>query len=195
LTQTYHPIPILISGAFNSGKTTFIRAVSEIDVVSTEYQGDNELFRVALDFGRITVPEQPIAIYFFANPGTWRMPPIETLFPEEMRRRCGYIAMLDGAPAPEWVNYHQRESTLIINIARDRDLPFVVAATKQDKAGAYSPDELHNLLQLPADMNILPCSAQTDPDSVRRILLELLVLLPQDEVVQQAQNTVRGMIK
>jgi uncharacterized protein len=184
LTKTYHPILILISGAVNSGKTAFIRAVSEIEPL-----GGN------MDFGRITLPEQPIVIYLFAKSGDTPMPPIETQFPEEVRRRCGYIALLDGAPTADCMDYHQRDSTATINMAQEHGFPFVVAMTKQDKIGAFSPDQLHHLLQLPADMNILPCSAHTDPDSVRRIMLQLLALLPQDDVVQQTQNAVRGMIK
>jgi uncharacterized protein len=194
MAQAFQVIPILICGAFSSGKTAFIEAVSEIGVVSTEYNGSEPGFEVALDFGRITVFDQSIVIYLFANPGNRRMPPMETLFNAEMRRRCCYVAIVNSAPADDWQDYNQRESAIIIDMVRERGLPFIVVATKQDKDGAHSPEEIRALLQLPDDIKLMPCSAKTDPDSVRRAILELLSLLPQDEVVQAAQNTVRGMM-
>lgn len=194
MAEAYQVIPVLICGAFNSGKTELIRAVSEIEVVSTEYYGSEPGFDVALDFGRITVPDQAIVIYLFGGPGNRRMPPVETVFNENMRRRCGYIAIVNSAPGDEWEDYNQRDSAYIINMVRERGLPFIVAATKQDKPGAKSPAEIRELLQLSDDIKIVPCSAQTDPDSARRALLELLALLPQDEPVQHAQTAIRAMM-
>jgi len=54
-------VKMVITGPFNSGKTEFISAISEIDVVSTERRITSaaeqvkETTTVAMDFGRITV--------------------------------------------------------------------------------------------------------------------------------------------
>ena len=54
-------VKMVITGPFSSGKTEFIRSVSEIDVVSTERKLTDESSQikqattVAMDFGRITV--------------------------------------------------------------------------------------------------------------------------------------------
>jgi uncharacterized protein len=194
LTVANQVIPILVSGAFSSGKTTLIRAVSEIDVVSTEYPSGLPGFEVALDFGRITVSDQPIMVYLFANPTSLRMLPMEQVFSDDMRRRCGYIAVVNSAPADEWMDYNERESATIINLIKEGGLPFAVAATKQDKPGASSPAQIRDQLQLPDDIKIVPCSVKTDPDSARRVLLELFALLPPDDVIHHAQNAIRAMI-
>jgi signal recognition particle receptor subunit beta len=56
-----------------------------------------------------------------------------------------------------------------------------VAANKQDKPNAWSPDELRLALRLPPQVKVLPCIA-SDRDSVKHVLLELLyVILQQSE--------------
>ena len=54
-------VKMVVTGPFSSGKTEFIRSVSEIDVVSTERKISAETERiketttVAMDFGRISI--------------------------------------------------------------------------------------------------------------------------------------------
>jgi uncharacterized protein len=62
---------IVVIGAFNSGKTEFIRNISEIDVVSTELKREADNITIALDFGRLTLNEDTV-IYFFGSPGARR---------------------------------------------------------------------------------------------------------------------------
>ena len=70
-------VKIVVTGPFNSGKTEFIRSVSEIDVVSTERRISAEMEKVketttvAMDFGRITVDEDLI-LFLFGTPGQRR---------------------------------------------------------------------------------------------------------------------------
>ena len=70
-------VKIVITGPFNAGKTSLIKAVSEITVLSTERQvsdssgeGDGET-TVAMDFGRITVSDD-VVLYLFGTPGQAR---------------------------------------------------------------------------------------------------------------------------
>ncbi len=70
-------VKIVITGPFNAGKTTFIKAVSEITVLSTERRvtegtelGAGET-TVAMDFGRITVSDD-VVLYLFGTPGQER---------------------------------------------------------------------------------------------------------------------------
>ncbi len=74
-TQT---VKMVITGPFNSGKTEFVRSISEIDVVSTERKLTSEAERdvkedttVAMDFGRITV-DNDLVLYLFGTPGQRR---------------------------------------------------------------------------------------------------------------------------
>jgi len=70
-------VKIVVTGPFNAGKTTFIKAVSEITVLSTEREvsdvsgeGTGET-TVAMDFGRITVSDD-VVLYLFGTPGQSR---------------------------------------------------------------------------------------------------------------------------
>jgi signal recognition particle receptor subunit beta len=58
----------------------------------------------------------------------------------------------------------------------------VVAANKQDKPNAWSPDELRLALRLPPHVKVLPCMAN-NRDSVKNVLLELL-----DVIMQQSEE-------
>src|SRR3712207_7743093 len=68
---------MVISGAVNAGKTEFIKAISEIEVVSTERKAtdDTKLIKkettVAMDFGRIAVAED-LVLHLFGTPGQKR---------------------------------------------------------------------------------------------------------------------------
>ena len=61
-------VKMVITGPFNSGKTQFVRAISEIDVVSTERNISSEAEKVketttvAMDFGRITVDDDLVLL-------------------------------------------------------------------------------------------------------------------------------------
>jgi signal recognition particle receptor subunit beta len=81
----------------------------------------------------------------------------------------------------------------VIDLTKRSGLPFIVAATKQDKPGARSVSQIRESLELPDDIKIVPCSAITDPDSARRALLDLLALLPQDHTIHHAQTALRAM--
>jgi signal recognition particle receptor subunit beta len=65
-------VKMVVTGPFAAGKTEFIRAISEIDVVSTERKISSEAERikdattVAMDFGRITV-DQDLVLYLFGS--------------------------------------------------------------------------------------------------------------------------------
>ena len=67
-------VKMVITGPFSSGKTQFIGAISEIDVVSTERKISSaaeqikDTTTVAMDFGRITVGDD-LVLYLF---GVWR---------------------------------------------------------------------------------------------------------------------------
>ncbi|MEL6462543.1 MAG: GTPase, partial [Cyanobacteria bacterium J06621_15] len=61
---------IVVTGGVGAGKTTFIRTISEIDVVDTDKRATDELAElkekttVALDFGKLTItPTQSLHLY------------------------------------------------------------------------------------------------------------------------------------
>jgi len=74
---------------------------------------------------------------------------------------------------------------LMQSFARITDVPFVVAANKQDDPTALPLSYIRRRLQLPLEIPILPCVA-TDRASVKQVLLGLLAYIEQVALTQQS---------
>lgn len=164
-------VKMVITGPFSSGKTEFIGAISEIDVVSTERKISSsaeqvkEQTTVAMDFGRITVDED-LVLYLFGTPGQRRFDFMWDILSQGM---LGFVVMVDSTK-PETF----REAKRILETFESyASTPYVVAANKQDMEDAWDPEDLRIILRLHQDVKILPCVAM-DKESVKNALLELL---------------------
>lgn len=164
-------VKMVVTGPFSAGKTEFISAVSEIDVVSTERKITSaaekvkETTTVAMDFGRITVGPD-LVLYLFGTPGQRRFDFMWEILSEGM---LGFIVIVDSTK-PETF----REAKRILETFESyASTPFVVAANKQDAEDAWEPDDLRIILRMKPDVKVLPCVAH-DKESVKNILLELL---------------------
>ncbi len=168
-TQT---VKMVITGPFSSGKTEFIRSISEIDVVSTDREITSEAERqikeattVAMDFGRITVDDD-LVLYLFGTPGQRRFDFMWEILAEGM---LGFVVMVDSTK-PETF----REAKSILETFRAyAPTPYVVAANKQDQPDAWNIDDLRIALRIDPDVKLLPCVARKK-ESVKEVLLQLL---------------------
>jgi small GTP-binding protein len=177
-------VKIVVTGPFNSGKTEFIRTVSEIDVVATERKitaesekSIKETTTVAMDFGRITVDDD-LVLYLFGTPGQKRFEFMWEILSEGM---LGFIVMVDST-RPETF----REARSILETFRAyAPTPYVVAANKQDLENAWDLEDMRVALRLDPKVKFLPCIA-TRKDDVKKVLLELLyTILAEMEVNDQ----------
>lgn len=164
-------VKMVVTGPFSSGKTAFIKSVSEIDVVSTERKISAEEERiketttVAMDFGRITVDDD-LVLYLFGTPGQKRFDFMWEILSEGM---LGFIVIVDSS-RPETF----REAKGILQTFRAyAPTPYVVAANKQDLDDAWAVDDLRIALKMDRNVKMLPCVAH-DKESVKNVLLELL---------------------
>jgi len=164
-------VKMVVTGPFSSGKTEFIRSVSEIDVVSTERKISAEKERiketttVAMDFGRISIDEDLI-LFLFGTPGQKRFDFMWEILSEGM---LGFVVMVDST-RPETF----REARSILETFRAyAPTPYVVAANKQDLAEAWEVNDVRVALRLDREVKLLPCVA-TNKESVKKVLLELL---------------------
>jgi len=169
-TQT---VKMVITGPYASGKTEFIRSISEIDVVSTEKEvtpGTAEALvktdtTVAMDFWRITIDDE-LVLYLFGTPGQRRFDFMWEILAEGM---LGFVVMVDSTK-PETF----REAKAILETFRAyAPTPYVVAANKQDLDEAWPADDLRIALRIEENVKLLPCVAR-DKDMVKTVLLELL---------------------
>lgn len=164
-------VKMVITGPFAAGKTQFIRAVSEIEVVSTERRITDETSRtkrettVALDFGRISV-DNDLVLYLFGTPGQRRFDFMWEILAEGM---LGYIVLADSTRPDTF-----KETREIIDVFTSfSNAPYVIAATKQDMPDAWSADDIKIVLGLDENIKVLPCTA-VDRESVKAVLLETL---------------------
>jgi small GTP-binding protein len=166
-------VKMVITGPYASGKTEFIRSISEIDVVSTDTAVSKDTYEatiksettVAMDFGRITIDDD-LVLYLFGTPGQRRFDFMWEILAEGM---LGFVVMVDSTK-PETF----REAKAILETFRAyAPTPYVVAANKQDLDDAWAADDLRIALRIDESVKLLPCVAK-DKEKVKAVLLELL---------------------
>jgi small GTP-binding protein len=164
-------VKVVITGPFAAGKTTLIRTISEITVLSTE-RGITDQTRsrknettVAMDFGRITI-DRELVLYLFGTPGQERFDFMWEILGEGM---LGYVLLLDanrGDSLSEAVG-------ILDAFRRMARVPFVVALNRTDGVDEVEEARIRQTLGLDANVPLVPCDA-TDKESVKAVLLALL---------------------
>jgi len=175
-------VKVVVTGPFAAGKTTLIRTISEITVLSTE-RGVTDSTRkrkaettVAMDFGRITI-DRDLVLYLFGTPGQDRFDFMWEILGEGM---IGYLLLIDA-------NHEDSlEQAVAIHGAfrKMARVPYVVALNRASADDHALVETVRNRLDIPGDIAILACDA-TDKESVKNVLLALLYAVL-DEVETQA---------
>jgi small GTP-binding protein len=164
-------VKVVVTGPFNAGKTTFIKAVSEITVLSTERQisdtsaeGSGET-TVAMDFGRITVSDD-VVLYLFGTPGQSRFSFMWETLSEGM---LGFVLIVDAMEPQTF----EDARGMISFFTEMSDVPFVVAANKVDADDVVQLQQVRSDLGLDEGVPLLSVDARSR-DSVKAVLLGLL---------------------
>ena len=164
-------VKVVVTGPFNAGKTTFIKSVSEITVLSTERQisatageGDGET-TVAMDFGRITVSDD-VVLYLFGTPGQARFSFMWETLSEGM---LGFVLLVDADSPKSYEDARQ----MIQFFTEMSDVPFIVAANKVATDDESTLRSVRSDLGLSDATPLLPVDARSR-DSVKAALLGLL---------------------
>lgn len=164
-------VKVVVTGPFCAGKTEFVKAVSEGGVVATERritceaEKIKEFTTVAMDFGRITMDDQQ-ELFLFGTPGQKRFDFMWKVLSEGMK---GFVVMVDSSRPETFC-----EAREILDAFRAfGSIPYVVAANRQDAAGAAGMEAIRLALKVEPGRPIMPCSA-VEPISVRRVLETLL---------------------
>ena len=161
---------ILITGPFSAGKTVFIQSVSEIEVVSTERKISHHAPKgkvettVAMDYGRAIVAGK--TLHLFGTPGQPRFDFMWDILAEEMD---GFVMLVDSTDESSF----PVAKKLIQVFQGYEDVPYVVAANRQDMPGAKSPAAVREALGLAKGVKVARCVA-IDETIVRQILLEMV---------------------
>jgi hypothetical protein len=164
-------VKIVVTGPFAAGKTTLIRTISEITVLSTEKSiTDDTRSRktdttVAMDFGRITI-DRDLVLYLFGTPGQDRFDFMWEILGEGM---LGYVLLVD-ASRPESID---EAVGILAAFRRMARVPFVVGLNRAEGLDEAEEARLRDALDLGDDVPVVPCDA-TDRESVKSVLLALL---------------------
>src|ERR1700722_19702899 len=155
-------VKLLIAGGMGAGKTTLVRAVTEIRSLHTEElisgQGsDAELLSreenkttttVALDFGRITIDDE-IVLYLFGTPGQERF---WFMWEELAYGAVGVVILADTRRLADCFP--------AVDFFELREIPFVIAVNDFDGAPRFHPEAVRVALDLDPEVPILNCDAR-----------------------------------
>jgi len=163
---------VVVTGHFDSGKTEFIRTVSEVPIVTTEAKVSDYKVRqkltttIVMDFGRVSVDMETV-VYLFGTPGQERFDFMWDILSKNM---TGFVVMVDST-SKEGI----KETEKIVAYFKEMsDVPYIVVANKQDLAGAFSPEEIRREVGLSPEDKVIPCIANNPflASSVLRAILE-----------------------
>jgi small GTP-binding protein len=164
-------VKIVVTGPFAAGKTTLIRTISEITVLSTETditdatRSRKAETTVAMDFGRITI-DRDLVLYLFGTPGQERFDFMWEILGEGM---LGYVLLVDSS-RPDSLDEAVGILAAFRKMAR---VPFVVALNRTPGLEPADEERVRAVLELEAQVPVVPCDA-TDRESVKSVLLSLL---------------------
>ncbi|MDJ0536832.1 MAG: ATP/GTP-binding protein [Xenococcaceae cyanobacterium MO_207.B15] len=165
---------IAVTGNVGAGKTTFIRTISEIEVVDTERRTTDETASwkktttVAFDFGRLTLNSDQV-VYIYGTPGQSRF---DFMWDIIINQANAYV-LLVAAHRPQ----DFRGARRILAFMNQRvQIPMVIGLTHMDCEGAWEEDDIalalgfKNLDNCPPIINV---NADV-PNSVAQCLITLL---------------------
>ncbi len=131
---------IVVTGGVGAGKTSFIRTLSEIEVVDTDRKATDEIAQfkekttVAMDFGRVSIaPNQSLHLY--GTPGQSRF---DFMWDILIKKAQAYILLVD-AHRPEQLRSGRR----ILNFINQRvQLPHIIGLTHTDCPDAWEAEDV-----------------------------------------------------
>jgi uncharacterized protein len=165
---------LVITGPVGAGKSTFIRSVSEIEVVDTDRKATDETAAlksrttVAMDFGRLQFTPD-MAIHLYGTPGQSRF---DFMWEFLIEQAHAYILLVPADRPAEF-----RNARLIHRFMRDRTpVPMIVGVTHVDCADAWDIDDIAIAMGFthPQNKPLFVSLNATDTASVAQVLMALI---------------------
>ncbi|MDN3029116.1 ATP/GTP-binding protein [Streptomyces sp. S.PB5] len=166
-------VKILVAGPFGVGKTTLIDSVSEIVPLHTEERlteasaqvddlegvRDKSTTTVAIDFGRISLPDG-IVLYLFGTPGQERF---RSLWDDIAYGALGALVLVDSRRIDA--------SFDVLGLVEESGLPYTVAFNAfPDAPDHHTEEQLRAALDLEPDTPLVTCDARDANSSIDALL-------------------------
>lgn len=175
---------VVITGTVGAGKTSFIRTISEIEVVDTDRRATDETAQlkgnttVAFDFGRLTIgPEQ--AMHLYGTPGQSRF---DFMWDILIRKAHAYILLVNASRPRDL-----RNGRRILNFMNQRaQIPMIIGLSHMDNPDAWEPDNIALALGLLDEKKRPPLVRldATNQESVSNTLIALIEEMMSISVLQ-----------
>jgi uncharacterized protein len=165
---------LVVTGPVGSGKSTFIRSISETPVVDTDRRATDETAQlkakttVALDFGRLQFSPD-MALHLYGTPGQVRF---DFMWDILIRKAHAYIMLVSANHPAEFRNARRIQSFM----KQRTTAPMVIGLTHLDCEDAWTIDNIAvalGYLDLSKAPLIITLNAQ-DPVSVAQAVLTLV---------------------
>ncbi|MEU1303771.1 ATP/GTP-binding protein [Streptomyces shenzhenensis] len=168
-------VKVMIAGGFGTGKTTMVRAVSDIKPLTTEETltqasaGDDHLIGIAdkaettvsLDFGKISLNDS-LMLYLFGTPGQERF---WFLWNGLFKGALGAIVLVDTR--------RLASSFRAIEEMERQNVPFVIALNVFPDSANHPVEEIRDALDISPHTPVVECDAR-DRASSRDVLVALI---------------------
>nr|WP_259465059.1 ATP/GTP-binding protein [Streptomyces sp. TLI_171] len=175
--EDHQRLKILVAGPLGIGKTTAIRTLSEIptlhtDEVMTDAAASADdltldglrgktTTTVAIDFGRLTVPQAKVVLYLYGTPGQRRFLP---LWEDIADGAIGALVLADTRRLDQ--------SFEVMDLIEERGLDYAVAVNTFPTSPDYNLDTLRAKLDLDSRTPLVTCDAR-DKNSTLDALIAL----------------------
>jgi uncharacterized protein len=164
---------LVITGPVGAGKTTYIRTVSEIQVVDTDRAATDETATlkknttVAMDFGKVTFGSDMV-LHIYGTPGQSRF---DFMWDMLIQRAHAYILLVPAHRPEEF-----RQARQILAFMQQRvQIPMMIGVTHLDQENAWSIDDIG--LAVWGDYATCPPIVGVNADDQQSVIESLIVLV------------------
>ncbi|MBN1995478.1 MAG: GTP-binding protein [Anaerolineae bacterium] len=165
---------LVVTGAFNAGKTTFVNTLSDLVTANTDKATQlktearvKPTTTVALDYGQVKL-NGDLKVHLFGTPGQARFDFMHDLLADGMH---GFIFLIDTSDRKAL-----KQAGELLTLFRNRSqVPYLLVANKADCKGLNNA-EIRKRLQLPQQQPLVPCIA-TDKQSVQAVVKRLVTMI------------------
>lgn len=179
---------LVVTGPVGAGKSTYIRSVSEIEVVDTDRRATDETAElkhrttVAFDFGRLQFGPH-MALHLYGTPGQSRF---DFMWDILIRKAHAYI-MLVAAHRPHEFRYARR---LLYFMQERSPAPMIIGLTHMDLPNAWTEENILLALGYRAEQQPPPVVVvnANDRSSVAQSILALVQYYMEHQRAAQAPS-------